>query len=1370
MKTQRDSDRTPVTPTVATGSAESSLRPSQDGSLSRSNSGRLLRHVAGLARSNKSIDAPRLENGDSHAVQDGANKTWQLRWTPKLRKSSGSESITAYGPVSSPSLPTLPAASGTISPPPAVKLDDTTFGRPFSTTGITDMNFGPSRFSFLDMSNLDHDSDDDTERNQPTAHSSAILPSSDLHTSPPRITEIVLQPPTPASAQESRYGSRQASTNLDRYSHGFQSLPASSPALASLISSFPSPSSRGNAVTTASSSLLVESEDGEPVEALSDAGHSWDGGETWEVNTNDPVLSSIGQTSLPYLDMGNNTAEDDQNLEFMASQPFSGEGMSPLWAKPTHNPPPGPAPTAALPDLPQPPAIASTENSTFTAESSRGGLDATESALPPLGAHPLHITTHREETPRQLQKPMTIQSLASSSADLLTPASAQAGNLFATSSTARSASPASFVTASQSGSPTNSLVLDPSSSPGQVAKSLDIPRDAIKQMLETTQHVWRSHNVGPNTQNGGLNSSYLPRSRSFPILSSLYTSDAEGSYATESHRSDENRLSVSNITYVSSNRPSFEKDQSPGWAISKSSPEVARTVGPVLSKSDKMRFRQTFLNSATDETQTVSPNFSRPIGRGLTGGEPMGASASMPALSFSGAEPSSQAFLQSPLLLKSEQGCQFPVAHEEEQEILDSGSESHQCTPATEVRSRFREDFDDDDQTPSRSATVLSPKRFLRNRAEESSGKIILPRRNSDTALNRIGLNIGKREPGELHAWSVSVDEKGVPAIRPSPSAFHKPGCTLAGKNNATWQCGCRGTDGGDVVKSSISSVPRFGVSALPDQPSPGRSRSLSASNVVDPRQAKLWDQVEMNKVLIRKHEEEIAGLQEQVFRISSEIASARPSLSSAFNTPEPTQLTRFATPLATDLVTDKPLPAAAETEKELTTTNSTTAGIPTKSAKPVPALPGSAQADAMGAPRSSHSGERVKAHSMKASSSLRDRLAALSRTQLLDRDAPSRPVQSLDLGHSRFTSSSSTHTLGRKFRFPWSSVVENKENISEPTPYPVAKDGPAEAKTSSSSKPLPKLQFAADAKEGRSLPAAPVQDGNAKDKKYPPSARKYNYGSLNGPTTQSSVGPTHLRGQSESSSFGTSTSIFSSEGGEGYESRYGFFPKLNKRWDSISSRGTNASARSSADLGVQASGSSAVKTGMVSSTSTPILPTSAKADDARPVQPSMDLSRRSKTPPPRRSSLRKSKDLAPVRSPIPAAFLQSPSAGMAPISEQSEVGSPSSNRHGSAREDVEMSPVSIVNASITGPGRMSMSDRYNSQGLTVPISLPLSSSQVSLVSSPNLSPRSHMSSQFGGTERKLSIDASPRLNRQPLQMGMSHGSLTISRQHPITS
>ncbi len=127
---------------------------------------------------------------------------------------------------------------------------------------------------------------------------------------------------------------------------------------------------------------------------------------------------------------------------------------------------------------------------------------------------------------------------------------------------------------------------------------------------------------------------------------------------------------------------------------------------------------------------------------------------------------------------------------------------------------------------------------------------------------------------------------------------------------------------------------------------------------------------------------------------------------------------------------------------------------------------------------------------------------------------------------------------------------------------------------------------------------------------------------------------------------------------------------------------------------------------------------------------------RRSKTPPPRRSSLqRKSLESAPAkRAPIPSEFLQANDPVMAPISEQSEVGSPASTR-AARNAEVEMSPAS-VNASPAGAGRMSMSERYRLQGLTVPAPLALSSSLTSPL---------------------LGSMAEPRSARSPLPVAFSH-------------
>jgi hypothetical protein len=259
----------------------------------------------------------------------------------------------------------------------------------------------------------------------------------------------------------------------------------------------------------------------------------------------------------------------------------------------------------------------------------------------------------------------------------------------------------------------------------------------------------------------------------------------------------------------------------------------------------------------------------------------------------------------------------------------------------------------------------------------------------------------------------------------------------------------------------------------------------------------------------------------------------------------------------------------------------------------------------------------------------------------------------------------------------------------------------------------------------------------------------------LHGPAFHSSVGSRHLRGRSgssKSSSFGTGNSIFSSaESNDTHEpSRFANFPRFGRRWDSISSRGTTPSARNSADV-----------TNLVGAThaSTPAL-SSFGAKPAAAVPNDVEL-------PPRRSSLRKSVEAAPARSPIPIEFLQANDAGMAPISEQSEMGSPASTRLDTIAADVEMSPASLAGMSPAGPARMSMSERYRLQGLTVPAPLPLSSSHASSLASPALTSANEPDSatKVGGLPMS---PVSPRPARSPLPVAFSHGSLTVARQASI--
>lgn len=204
-------------------------------------------------------------------------------------------------------------------------------------------------------------------------------------------------------------------------------------------------------------------------------------------------------------------------------------------------------------------------------------------------------------------------------------------------------------------------------------------------------------------------------------------------------------------------------------------------------------------------------------------------------------------------------------------------------------------------------------------------------------------------------------------------------------------------------------------------------------------------------------------------------------------------------------------------------------------SAMPAPALPSSASAQ-INPPRT-----------------LQGRIASLSKMNLAGRDKNVRPSQSLDLGHSRLRSSSSTSSLNKVFRFPWSCSSDKETGFPQPMPFPMGehKHGKAASASSSCNKALPNVAMHS-MDEQQPLPAPPLSDTmlSNKDKRYPPSSHKYSYEMLHGPAFHSSVGPRHLPGQSgssKSSSFGTS--IFSSsESNDMYETlRFASFLRLGQ-------------------------------------------------------------------------------------------------------------------------------------------------------------------------------------------------------------------------------
>lgn len=1373
----------------------------------RTNSGRFRIRVPSLTRQQSRSSEAGPSNAPSteqtklppSAGSQGPGKAWQPRWTPKLKRATPSESVTTYSPILDAPLPPLPPSAA--SPPPAVQLDDAGFGRPFSTSGLLDLN--ASRFSFLDMSSKDQDSDSDGEGSKPTSSSIVAMQLPSIREPPSSYNADAPSPLTASSSMNGRYAASavQSSSLHGDVSHDTlrvpqsssplpgdasrspqMSLPASSPALASLISSFPSPTTRegtSNGVASTSqphsgASAHQAASHVRPAPAMVKE-NSWDGGERWETDMrkHSGLSGSDASTELPYLDMDD---DETEMLEASFAKPSaammqpalsSSSTISQFKNRANRNPPPRPAPNMALPELPP----------TDIAQSQAAVRQHTPTSSVQLDRQPHSGAATSGRSSRQGQRPLILPTLRSSSSIDRLAAMHTSGGSSKSSPSDELAAEAKTL----NGNNLKPLTLRRNASTDELAKSLDIPRETVKQMLDTTQHVWRNHLLGsaaalqsadaPSTHS----SDRLSRSSSTPMLSNLFASQgstditvargedaSKGSVARSHANRGSNRTSTLGLPYISSSRPSFEQ-QSPGWAMSKNSTEAPRP-STTESQAERARHRRTFLGRSSEDGPSASYNFSRPIRRDADGRDgDLGASTSMPALSAVREAPKPPALLQNPLLLKGESEAtgfaQFVV--DDEQEVLaDSGSEAHQTFVLPLV-------------PPNATANTIEAKNPVNMRkpvpALPQQGRTPSPRlvrRNSDTVLNRFAPEFGKRAPGELHAWSVCIDDDGVPAIRPSPSAFHRPSCPLAGKNNATWQCGCRGAMASDL--KNVAPLSKAANLQVPGQSSPGHNRSMSASNVLDPvRQAELWSQVERNKELIRKHEQEIAGLQEQVVRISTEIASGRPSFSSAYATPDLSAVPLFpAPPTKVNGIARKPLPSIASLESNISAPPVPTKAngvepFPSVSAAPAPAPAVQASASAP------HQPPRT----------LRGRIASMSKMNLAGRDEEVRASQSLDLGHSRLRSSSSTSSLNKVFRFPWSRSSEKENVLPQLTPFPMGQKAHGKAASSSSSrdKALPNVQmYGADG--SRPLPAPPLADSNSlnKDKRYPPSSRKYSYEMLHGPAFHTSVGSRHLSGRSgssKSSSFGTS--IFpSNESNEMHESsRFASFPKLGRRWDSISSRGTNVSARNSAEV-AQTVGPSFESMPALSAVANKPMPFIPSDQESFSRHSSGDQARRPKTPPPRRSSLlRKSLEVAPPRrTPIPAEFLQANDAVMAPISEQSEMGSPASARLATIHADMEMSPASVVGVSPAGgPARMSMSERYRLQGLTVPAPLPLSSSHASSHASPALGSAAEPDSgiKVGETPKSPS---SPRSARMALPVTFSHGALTVARRPSLKS
>ncbi|EPQ30207.1 uncharacterized protein PFL1_02323 [Pseudozyma flocculosa PF-1] len=1264
-------------------------------------------------RSRVSTDA-RLANGSPStakaAARSGSIKGWSPRWAPKVKRNWPSPSSGTVAPAARQAIPSS-TPSPASAPAPALSFDSDLFDQ-------TDLSDGLFPLPLRSPSEEARGAAANGHRPIGRTRSSPSLTDPDRTPIPERLSIRTF---------DTRLASPAMSSLTVTPSH-FQSNPSSSPALAGLISSFPSPIGRAEVGTSPPA----------PV-ARAARNMGWDGGENWAVENRKHAgerfsAAASDASSSAKAAGGSSRRTSREGHERGAARPSSSQRLVP----------PGPAPDRALP--PRPLALLDLNEPHPRSEPTHGGRSPlkrlTLEGGPP--SSPNYQTGRQTQKANQKPAVASGQQRPSSSSERLSQMTSQrnapATDVIGSRDESldrfyepdRPPSSASiYATASSAASSTTSLVLGPTASTGEIARSLDIPRDAIKQMLETTQHVWRNHSPGaplPTARAPPGVRSRLKRVKSSPDLHEMdsfdFTIADEAKQVHQPESSESRRASISTLPYLSSTRPSSEA-QSPSWITRDAGGGQATTSasrGASLDAAHERRpFRKTYIGGKDEEDaapapgRLLRPNFSRPIPPGSSGSGTGGTRIE---------EPSNDTLsrgLGSPVQL----GMDDPTSgrtHEEEDEevLLDVDSEQGHAAFAGGLGLVGANRVGAERKIPSTSASFARPtaRSLDLNRLQalatvpQPASPPRIERRNSESGVHSFGVGRDKRQPGELHAWSVVIDETGFPAIRTAPSAFHHPACPLAGKGNATWQCGCRGFDHGPSARASISGVPRFGAQAsdasgtrvlrgMSSSPNLGaRARASSAGNAMeDARQAALWQEVE-------RHRAKISELQATVERISLEIASSQPSLSLQ-TTPDlhgatsmhfPTNAGNTASlrsmPASYAVV---PLPADAATGRQ-----------PLPAYQLPPRFDSVMDEPALDAYASFHTvpAERTLHRRSSFGGSLRRRLSSLNRSHFDHDDEGTQAGQeTLRSRGRRLRTSSSTSSLNKLFSFPWSAkrgeaTREAAPVFPQPTPFPYEPQAP----TRSTTVPVhlvaqpPRQSASAE----RPLPSVPSlsQASRLPSRKYPPSARKFSFDALSGRGEHSSVSRRHSRDQSGSSKASSyNTGGMYSDGSEAAESRFSFFPRAMRRWDSLSSRATSMSERSMersqaietkpAEDVVHRIGAGPESLGRLSQ------------DSAHHPKPSA---------PPRRSSLRSvpGQQFVPTSPTRPSLHLLD--MGMAPISEMSEAGgTPNSlNRRSMLSGEFEASPASFT----AGTGRISMSERYVPKALSIPTSLPPSSAK----------------------------------------------------------
>ncbi|PWN50082.1 hypothetical protein IE53DRAFT_387651 [Violaceomyces palustris] len=1140
-------------------------------------------------------------------LQRKSSKLWQPRWAPNRNRGGESDqkdldqqSISDGGGADT-SSPTSkealhPLDGGVSDVPPILSLTASSMGLPF---GSTDM-FGSSPLA----TPVRHERSEPSTLGKPLPDRQLAKVSPVATDSSPALGAPFELPPRQISSYFRVAGSRSSAASSETIKPARSIGPAApnfSPALGGLINSFPSPALRNKK----SSDLAASSGESTP------SGEGWDGGEKCFSST-----TSVKRSSSRRFSEQETSFEHVLNREKpLPESPRGGvcdarqTNRSPDTIRRKINPPPVPAPAMS-----PPPAPASSPNKIM--RSGMGSGSDVDNALRTPPPRKLQLNPQARNAPADFPlKRLTLEarmalgngspqrsqawSLSAQAGSFNTPRNAPLGLVrAATPSTPNSGevspnhgrlshetdaspSPGSsiYMTGNSSTSSLDSnLILGTTTggnvSTGDIAKSLAIPREAIKQMLETSQVIWRTHGQGSGSgmENRSSELGFYSKSqgsRSDDCLSTHLSQQARsgGRDPTNRQRSPVGATSSRPSSASASIRP-YSKgggltifDPSvPSWQKSVATPKQQSIRSTSLDEgvnrhSVREAIRMEMNAMKRQNSATSSPNFSRPIPLTTRSHELEPRPEAGGLVASAEDQVTTVGPLQGPLSLKGaaqrhEQGMITLGQEDEDREeiLIDPISTGQDQESNGWAGMTWSSPSTNGNQAPSPESPRFNstPWKDSQFKLTRSNPRSLNPdtnpppsprhRRNSDS-----GLVVGpdapfRRRPGDLHAWTVFIDEQGIPSVRATPSAFHTPDCSLAGKGNATWQCGCRSYVPTPWTRASTSDLPRPAAHNLTrenlNDPSSVTKflRTMSSApdlsvrwkedcQILTARQDELKREVERHSQQIERHQREIDELQAAVTRMSSDLEME----SRTFNSGSLSRSSSFG----------RLIPQYVHSSKH---------SVPTSAPQPSQVVPKNLKATE----------EVQEVTPLNQPLPLTSEEVLRSPQTILNRKPNAGGSLRKSLSHSQLPSFGSV----KKFTFPWHRRNNSGVEQATITPFPGSSNPPTR-KSSLSSFPQPRIEStrpSLNLSNERPLPPTPKEK-----KSYPPSSRKASFDALSrmvDPNFRSA----HIRdpssASSRASSYATGYTYDSSE----FDARYSFLPSVRRRWDSISSKGTSIS------------------------------------------------------------------------------------------------------------------------------------------------------------------------------------------------------------------